>query len=430
MDLLAKDQEFVWHPFTQVQTAPIPLPIVKAKGAWLYSVDGKKYLDVNSSWWTINHGHGNEYIAGKIHAQFLELDHVIFAGVTHPKAVEVAERIIKILPTGFQKVFFSDNGSTSVEVAIKMVYQYWHNKGIEKKRFLALEGAYHGDTFGAMSVGQRGYFNAPFEHLFFEVDFIPFPTEENFSEVLEKIESLFATESFAGFIFEPLVQGAAGMRIYNAEWLDAFISLAKQYNVLTVADEVMTGFYRTGTFFATHQLKQIPDIICLSKGVTGGVMPIGLTVATQSIFEAFLSNETTKALLHGHSFTGNPLSCAAICASLDLFEDQSTLSAIQKISESHQRFIDIHGNNPVFRSAKFMGTILSLEVEVGEGSSYFSEMRSEAYQFFLENELLIRPLGNVIFINPPYCITSQELDYVYLKVMEFVISFNSRLNNQ
>jgi adenosylmethionine-8-amino-7-oxononanoate aminotransferase len=430
MDLLAKDQNFVWHPFTQVQTAPIPIPIVKAKGVWLYTADGQKFLDANSSWWTINHGHGNEYIAGKIHAQFLELDHVIFAGVTHPKAVEVAERIIKILPHGFQKVFFSDNGSTSVEVAIKMVYQYWHNKGVEKKRFLALEGAYHGDTFGAMSVGQRGYFNAPFEHLFFDVDFIPFPTEENISEVLELTERLFATNAFAGFIFEPLVQGAAGMRIYKAEWLNALIGLAKKYEVLTVADEVMTGFYRTGTFFALHQLNQLPDIICLSKGVTGGVMPIGLTVATQSIFEAFLSDETIKALLHGHSFTGNPLSCAAICASLDLFEDQATLNAIEKISESHLRFIEEHGNNPVFRSAKSIGTILSLEVEVGEDSSYFSEIRSEAYQFFLENELLIRPLGNVIFINPPYCVTPRELDYVYLKVMEFVKSFNSRLNKR
>ncbi len=424
MNLIEKDKAYIWHPFTQALNAQDPIPIVSAKGAWLYAEDGKKYLDANSSWWTINHGHGNEYIAKKIHEQFLKADHVIFAGATHPKAAEVAERIVHLLPTGFQKLFFSDNGSTSVEVAIKMTYQYWYNQGIDKKRFLAIEGAYHGDTFGAMSVGQRGYFNKPFEHLFFDVDFIPFPTQDNIEMVLDQVEKYFQSNEFAGFIFEPLVQGAAGMRIYKSEWLDQLIELAKKYNVLTIADEVMTGFYRTGTMFAIDQLKEIPDFVCMSKGVTGGVMPVGLTATTQTIFDAFLSEETTKALLHGHSFTGNPLSCAAICASLDLFEEEDTMRGINRIVKGHQDFIKKHQNNTIFKTIKAQGTILSLEVNVGENSSYFSAIRTEAYNFFLENELLIRPLGNVIFINPPYCISKEELALIYEKVMLFLDRFS------
>lgn len=420
MNLIEKDKAYVWHPFTQALNAPDPIGIVRAEGAWLYDEDGKKYLDANSSWWTINHGHAHPYIAEKLHEQFLKMDHVIFAGATHPKAAETAERIVKALPDGFQKVFFSDNGSTSVEVGIKMIYQYWYNKAIEKKRFLAIEGAYHGDTFGAMSVGQRGYFNKPFEHLFFDVDFIPFPTENNQDEILETVEQLFKTGHFAGFIFEPLVQGAAGMRIYDAQLLNQLLVLAKKYDVLTIADEVMTGFYRTGTLFAINQISEIPDIVCMSKGVTGGVMPVGLTATTSKIFDAFLSEDTSKALLHGHSFTGNPLSCAAICASLDLFEQPQTIQQIDRIAQAHKSFIETHGSNPIFKSARSLGTILSLEIEVGAESSYFSSIRTDAYQFFLENELLMRPLGNVIFVNPPYCISPTELSNVYEKIMEFL----------
>lgn len=420
MDILKDDKDYVWHPFTQAQTAKDPLTIERAEGAWLYTYDGKKYLDGNSSWWTINHGHANQYIADKIYAQFLQIDHVIFAGATHIKATEAAKRIVGVLPENFQKVFFSDNGSTSVEVAIKMVYQYWHNKGEVRKRFLAIEGAYHGDTFGAMSVGQRGYFNKPFEHLFFDVDFIPFPTNENIEEVKAKMKTLLSTGDFAGFIFEPLCQGAAGMRIYEAEWLDAFLRIAKKEGVLCIADEVMTGFYRTGTMFAIDQLQLVPDIVCLSKGVTGGVMPVGLTVASQKIFEAFLSEETTKALLHGHSFTGNPLSCAAICASLDLFEQKQTMLNIERIVNSHHKFVQDNKDKTIFKSIKSLGTILSLEIELGEESGYFSDIRTKAYNYFLKHELLIRPLGNVIFFNPPYCISEAELNHTYRVILDFL----------
>ena len=422
MSLLKKDKEFVWHPFTQVKTELPPLPIISGKDAWLFAEDGKKYLDVNSSWWTTLHGHSNQYIAEKIYGQALKLDHVIFAGATHPKAVELAERICKILPNHFTKVFFSDNGSTSVEVALKMVFQYWHNQNLPKKRILALEGAYHGDTFGAMSVGQRGHFNQPFEHLFFEVDFLPFPDGTNDAEILKQAEALFKTNEFAGFIFEPLVQGAAGMRIYSAAILEKLIACAKKYNVLTIADEVMTGFYRTGTCFAIEKIQSEVDIICLSKGLTGGVMPLGLTVANQKIFDAFLHEEKTKALLHGHSFTGNPLSCAAACASLDLLEEAKPLEQIKMISACHQEFCKTNNENKKFTSVKSLGTILSIEIATDATANYFNSIRDVAYNYFIEKGFLIRPLGNVVFVNPPYSITEDELKSVYDVILDFVDS--------
>ena len=291
---------------------------------------------------------------------------------------------------------------------------------MNKKRFIAIQGSYHGDTFGSMSVSQRGYFNQPFEHLFFDVDFIPFPTEYNKEEVLAQMKKLVDTDEFAGFIFEPLVQGASGMRMYEADVLDDLISIAKSKDVLCIADEVMTGFYRTGTLFAIDQIKEQPDIICLSKGITGGVLPIGLTVATQNIFDAFLSEDTTKALLHGHSFTANPVTCAAVCANLDLLAEDNTKSKIKAIVVSHSKFREKMAKHPLIANARQKGTIIALEVRVEEGSSYFSSIKEDAYAFFTQNELLIRPLGNVIFLNPPYCITPGELQFSYSKIEEFL----------
>jgi len=420
MKLIKKDKQYIWHPFTQSQTAKEPIPIVRGKDAWLWDASGNKYLDGNSAWWTIIHGHGNAHIANKINEQFFTLDHSVFAGVTHPKAVEVAERIVNLLPENLDKVFFSDNGSTAVEVALKMVFQFWHNKGINKKRFIAIEGAYHGDTFGSMSVSQRGYFNQPFEHLFFDVDFIPFPTEENREEVLQKMQALVDTNEIAGFIFEPLVQGASGMRMYEPKILDQLIQIAKKQQVLCIADEVMTGFYRTGTLFAINQIFDDPDIICLSKGITGGVLPIGLTVASNKIFNAFLSDDTIKALLHGHSFTANPISCAAVCANLDLLEEEIVLQNINQIVELHQAFKTRMETHKLVKNARQKGTIIALEIEEKEGSSYFSNLKEEAYKFFTEHELLIRPLGNVIFLNPPYCITEAELKKAYQTIEDFL----------
>jgi adenosylmethionine-8-amino-7-oxononanoate aminotransferase len=419
-DLLFYDQKHVWHPFTQMATAPTPLAIVRAQDATLYAEDGKTYLDCNSSWWVNIHGHGHPYLKEALVEQFETLDHIIFAGATHPKAVELASRIVQLLPEPLDKVYFSDDGSTAVEVALKMVFQYWDNKNTPKKRIVALDGAYHGDTFGAMSVSQRDTFNKPFESFFFDVDFIAFPSLDAEEQSLKQAVELFKTGEVAGLIVEPIVQGSAGMRMYRPEYLNRLCLLAKQYEVLVIFDEIMTGWGRTGRLFAMNYCSETPDIVCLSKGLTGGVMPLGLTIATTEIYAAFLAPEKTKALLHGHSFTGNALACALACANLDLIADPSFFDEIDRISRNHTAFynrIRMHQNLADIRQA---GTIIALEIKQNEESSYFSSIRDQAYDFFIEKGMLLRPLGNVLFLNPPYCTTDEELNYMYEQIEEFL----------
>ena len=420
MSFSEDDAKYVWHPFTQIQTEPSPLLISSAINATLFTVDGKSYLDCNSSWWVNVHGHGNEHIAKAIQSQFAAIDHVIFAGATHEKAIELSKRIVEKLNCDLQKVFFSDNGSTAVEVAIKMCMQFWHNQGIKKSRVLALEGAYHGDTFGAMSVGERDYFNAPFESFFFNVDFLEFPTEANEKQLLAKAKTLFESGEFISLIVEPLIQGSAGMRFYSVSFLEELVNLAKANNVLVIFDEIMTAFGRTGTLFAFEHTNVRPDIICLSKGLTGGVLPLGLTVATNAIFDAFLSDERAKAFLHGHSFTGNPLACAAACASLDLFEKAATWENIKAIETRNLSFLEKLEKHPTIDNARVYGTILALNLKTDGPSGYFSKIRDTAYTFFLENGLLLRPLGNVLFINPPYCLTEKEQNYIFNIIENFI----------
>lgn len=408
VDLLKKDKRYVWHPFTQHQTAGDPLQVVRAEGTLLFDEKGNDYIDANSSWWVNVHGHGHPHIAKALNEQFQQLDHVVFAGVTHPKAVELAERISQVLPENFERVFFSDNGSTSTEVALKMAFQYWFNKGENRKRVMALEGAYHGDTFGAMSVGERDHFNRPFEPFFFDVDYLPFPSNETEGEVLERAEHLLSSKEFASIIVEPLVQGAVGMRMYSPEFLDALSSIAKKYETLVIFDEVMTGFGRTGKMFAMDHCKEKPDIVCLSKGLTAGVMALGLTVTSQKLYESFLSDEMARGFLHGHSFTANPLACAVSCANLDLFEQDETKNAIDRIGEWNTLFTQELNTFERVEGVRQQGTILAFEVINESGNTYFSSIRDRAYKYFLENGVLLRPLGNTIFINPPYCITEDE----------------------
>jgi len=422
MSFIEDDAKYVWHPFTQIQTEPSPLLISSAKNATLFTADGKSYLDCNSSWWVNVHGHGNEHIAKAIQTQFEVIDHVIFAGATHQKAIELSKRIVEKLNCDLQKVFFSDNGSTAVEVAIKMCMQFWHNQGIKKTRVLALEGAYHGDTFGAMSVGERDYFNAPFEPFFFNVDFLEFPTETNEKQLLAQAKTLFETGEFISIIVEPLIQGSAGMRFYSVSFLEELVNLAKANNVLVIFDEIMTAFGRTGTLFAFEHTNVRPDIICLSKGLTGGVLPLGLTVATNAIFDAFLSDERAKAFLHGHSFTGNPLACAAACASIDLFEQAATWENIKSIETRNLNFLKKIEKHPSIDNARVYGTILAFDLKTDGPVGYFSMIRDEAYAFFLKNGLLLRPLGNVLFINPPYCLREEEQKKIF-EVIENFLNF-------
>ncbi|MBL1280145.1 MAG: adenosylmethionine--8-amino-7-oxononanoate transaminase [Fluviicola sp.] len=422
MNIQQKDKNHVWHPFTQHHTAKNHLEIIKAYGVYLEDASGKKYIDANSSWWVNTHGHGHPHIAKAINEQFTTMDHIVFAGVTHPKAVELADRITSILPDHLEKVFFSDNGSTAVEVAIKMVMQYFYNKGEKKNRFLAMNGSYHGDTFGAMSVGQRGYFNKPFEPFFFDVDTIDFPNGENEQAILENAKGLFATKEFAGLIIEPLVQGAAGMRMYSAEFLDQLTALAQENDVLVIFDEVMTGFGRTGKMFSLDFCQNKPDLVALSKGLTAGVMALGLTIASNKIYDAFLSDDIGKALLHGHSFTANPIACAVACANLDIFEEKKTWQRINDIIAWNEDFAKQLAQLDNVENIRQQGTIIAFEVKTGEENSYFSDVKTKAYDFFLENGILLRPLGNTIFVNAPYVIEEEEYGEITGSILNFLTS--------
>ncbi|HEY4195039.1 MAG TPA: adenosylmethionine--8-amino-7-oxononanoate transaminase [Mucilaginibacter sp.] len=414
MSLTDRDLKVVWHPYTQMKTALPPIPIVRGKGACLYDEDGKRYIDAVSSWWVNIHGHAHPYIAQKVAEQLNKLEHVIFAGFTHPVAIELAERLLEILPKNQQKAFYSDNGSTAVEVAIKMCLQYWHNQGVNRTKILAFKNAYHGDTFGAMAVSGRSAFTAAFDSLLFQVEFIDLPNESNIQGLKSQISNL--KSELACFIFEPLVQGTAGMLMYEAEYLDQLMGHCKNESVLLIADEVFTGFGRTGKPFACDHISTQPDIMCFSKGLTGGTMALGLTTCTQQIFDAFLSDDRLKTLFHGHSYTGNPVACAAGLASLDLFLEPSTAENIRRIERSHQQFSLKIKDHPRIRTTRQTGTILAMEWETGSDTSYFSSLRDRLYQYFIAAGIILRPLGNIIYILPPYCITDDELNYIYSKI--------------
>ena len=410
------EENYIWHPFTQMKTAAAPLHVVRAKDCTLYTADGKEYIDAISSWWVNIHGHCNEAIANAIAAQAKTLEHVIFAGITHTPAIELSKKLISMLPGNFSKVFFSDDGSTSVEVALKMAIQYWHNQGITKTTIIAFENAYHGDTFGAMSVAERNAFNAAFNPFLFEVKRLPLPTAENIDLLKEQFAAVAKTNNVAAFIFEPLVQGAAGMLMYEAQYLDELTGLAKEHNIICIADEVMTGFGRTGKNFAIEYLVNKPDIICLSKGITGGFMPLGVTACSQKIYEAFYADDKLKTFFHGHSYTANPLACAAANASMDILNADTCRQQISSMVSSHALFAASLPDHPSIKEVRQLGTILAIELKTREASSYFNSIQSRAYEYYLGKGIFLRPLGNVVYIMPPYCITKDELDMVYTSI--------------
>jgi len=414
MNLTERDLKVIWHPYTQMKTAAPPIGIVRGEGAGLFDEQGKKYIDAVSSWWVNIHGHAHPYIAKKVSEQLHKLEHVIFAGFTHEGAVELAERLLTILPDNQQKAFYSDNGSTAIEVAIKMCLQYWLNKGDQRTKIAAFKNAYHGDTFGAMAVSGRSAFTAAFDSLLFEVEFIDLPNEQNIESLKSHISHL--KSELACFIFEPLVQGSAGMIMYEAEYLNQLMAHCKHENVLMIDDEVFTGFGRTGKRFACDHVQVQPDIMCFSKGLTGGTMALGLTTCTQQIYDAFLSEDKLKTLFHGHSFTANPVAIASALASLDLFLEPATAANMQRIEASHQQFAAKIKHHPKIKTIRQTGTIIAMEWETGDNTSYFSSLRDKLYHYFLAEGIILRPLGNVIYILPPYCITDAELGYVYSKI--------------
>lgn len=422
----SEKESFIWHPFTQMKTADAPLHVVSAKDCTLFTNDGKQYIDAIASWWVNIHGHCNEPIANAIAAQAKTLDHVIFAGFTHTPAIELSQKLIHILPRHFAKVFFSDDGSTSVEVALKMAIQYWHNQGFNNKTtIIAFENAYHGDTFGAMSVAERNAFNAAFSPFLFNVKRLPLPDKHNIAALKEQLGAWGQEGDVAAFIFEPLVQGAAGMLMYEAAYLDELLAVAKATNILCIADEVMTGFGRTGKNFAIEYLQQRPDIICLSKGITGGFMPLGVTVCTQQIFDAFYVTDKMKTFFHGHSYTANPIACAAANASMELLVSEKCQAQIQSIATSHVAFAEKIRGHFFVKAVRQQGTILAIELLTEESSSYFNSIQSVACQYYLSRGVYLRPLGNVVYIMPPYCISKQELDTVY-QVIEDSLQFLSQ----
>jgi len=412
MNLAARDHAIIWHPYTQMQTAALPIGIVRGAGSLLYSESGAVYLDAVSSWWVTIHGHSHPSIAEKVAAQIKELDHVLFAGFTHRPAVELAEKLLTILPQNQKRIFYSDNGSTAVEVALKMAIQFWENLGTPKRRIIAFRDSYHGDTFGAMSVSSRSAFTQPFVQYLFEVDFLDVPVPGKEQGVLAQLREILKKEDVAAFIFEPLLLGTAGMVMYEPAILDELLKICQQQQVLTIADEVMTGFGRTGKSFATEFLKNQPDIMCFSKGLTGGVMALGVTSCTAVIYEAFLSDNPAKTFFHGHSFTANPIACATALASLDLFMDTACQDNINRISQQHAQFRNQLANHPIIKECRQLGTVLAVEFNVGE-TSYFNNIRQKLYQYALDNHVILRPLGNIIYVMPPYCTTNAQLAQIY-----------------
>lgn len=419
-DLLIKDKANIWHPFTPLMGAPEPLLISHAGGIYLHTHDGRKIIDAISSWWVNLHGHSHPKIAQAVAEQAAKLEHVIFAGFTHEPAIKLSENLLKILPTTFSKIFYSDNGSTSVEVALKMAMQYWHNKGVDRKKIIAIEGAYHGDTFGSMSVGDRSIFSAPFTPYLFDVSFIDFPKKGSEENALNQFKKIADSGDVAAFIYEPLVQAAGGMRMYSPEVLNKMIQYAQSKNVICIADEVFTGFGRTGKILASDHIQHKPDLIALSKGLTGGTLPLGVTAASSKIVSAFQTIEFTKTFFHGHSYTANPIACAVANASFELLTEKVCEQNIGNISRLHKTFAAEIGRHTAVKEARCLGTILAIELHTTEHSSYSNEVRKKIYQFFIDRDILLRPLGNTFYIVAPYCITENELKHVYKVIEDFL----------
>lgn len=413
MSFSLRDKKHNWHPYTQHKTAPDFPAITKGNGALLWDENGKEYIDGIASWWVNPYGHANQVMADAIYKQLTTLEHVLFGGFTHNKAVELSEKLVQILPKNQQKLFYSDNGSTAVEVAIKVALQYNYNKGIKKTKIIAFEDAFHGDTFGAMAASGISFFTEAFQGSLLEVIRIPIPVKGKEDQTKQQLEQLLQTNEFAAFIFEPLVLGAAGMIMYSPQILDELIALCKEHNVFTIADEVMTGFGKTGKTFACDYLSLQPDMMCLSKALTGGTIPMAITTFTQEIFDGFYDDETSKALFHGHTFTANPTGCAAALASISILQTDAIQKNIQEVNQSHLQFEIQIKKHPKVVATRVLGVIFALEIKSDIKESYYGNLRNKLYNFFIENGVILRPVGNVVYILPPYVISKEQLQKVY-----------------
>jgi adenosylmethionine-8-amino-7-oxononanoate aminotransferase len=430
-DLTARDSACIWHPYTQMKTAPSPLPIVRGEGIYLFTDDGRRFLDGISSWWVNIHGHAHPELNAAMAAQAAQLEHVVFAGATHEPAVALAEQLLSILPAGLTRVFYSDNGSTAIEVALKMAWQYWQNRGKAARRELVtLHHAFHGDTVGAMSVSELTGFSKPFEGLLFPVHRVhspycyrcPLSLKRSGCSIdclgdLERVLSE-RQNAVAAVIVEPMLQGAGGMIVWPAEFLSGVRRLCDKYDTLMIADEILTGFGRTGKMFACEHAGVSPDVICLSKGLTAGYLPLAVTAVKEGIYEAFLDDDRSKAFFHGHSYTANPLACAVALASLGLFRKEKTLERVGRMEKQFRKRLEgLRGMRGV-GDVRGIGGIAAIELDTSTPSGYFSSIGPYLYDAFLRRGLLLRPLGSILYFMPPYAITDQEVDWAFDQIAE------------
>lgn len=410
MSVADRDRAAVWHPYTQMQIAAPPLVVTRGEGAYLYTEDGRRILDGISSWWVNIHGHSHPKLNDALARQAGELEHVIFAGFTHRPAVELAERLLGVLPPGLTRVFYSDNGSTAVEVALKMAFQYWRNIGQpERDTFITLTNAYHGDTVGAMSASEDSVFTAAFRPLLFRVD-----RAGTLAEIESKLIELGGRA--AGVLIEPMLQGAGGMIVWPAEFVAGVRRLCDQQGTLMIADEVLTGFGRTGRMFACEHAGVTPDIICLAKALTGGYLPLGATVVTSQIYDAFLSEDRAKTFFHGHSFTANPLACAVAIASLDLFREEPVMLRVCELERRLRAGLDPLRKLASVREVRVIGGVGIVELRSALG--YLDHLGPRLNAEFLRRDLLLRPLGNVVYFMPPYVISDSETDWALEQISQ------------
>jgi len=418
MSLNTRDQKHLWHPLTQHKMTKEHLGIVKAKGVHLYDEDGNTYIDAISSWYTCVYGHCNPYVVQKVTAQVCELDQIVFAGFTHKPAVELSEKLIEILPNNQQKIFFSDNGSTTVDIAIKMSLQYHFNQNKKKLKIIAFENAFHGDTFGAMSVSGLDVYNGPFEEVVLNVDRIQVPSLDNFEDVLTSFKNLIDTNKVACFIFEPLVQGANCMHMYKAAYLDKLIAYAQKHDVVCIADEVMTGFGKTGKLFAADYLEFKPDVMCLSKALTAGMVPMGLTTCSQKIYNAFYADEIGKGFFHGHTYSANPIACAAAIASIELVQSEEIQNGIKMIESNHETFALKIKDATNVSEVRTLGAILAIDLNID--IDRYGKERNSIFKHFMSKGIFLRPLGNTLYILPPYVITQEKLTFIYKEMESYI----------
>jgi len=448
----------VWHPFTQHGlNAPIP-KIVRTDGAALHTADGRRIVDAISSWWVTTHGHSHPRIMAAIADQAMRMDQIIFAGFTHDPAETLARKLVRIMPAALAHVFYSDSGSTAVEVALKMALGYWANIGAPRHRIVMLEHSYHGDTIGTMSVGARGVFNRPYAPLLFDVGTVPFPEPGAEQATLDALDRLCGgAEPAAAFIVEPLLLGAGGMKMYPPALLAEMRALCARHGTLFIADEVMTGWGRTGTLLACEQAGIVPDILCLSKGLTGGAIPLAVTMATAAIFDAHRSDDRAKMFFHSSSYTANPIACAAAVANLEIWEEEPVLDRIADLGLRQQHRLDAIATRPDIANPRRLGTITAFEVTEPEerdttssprhpgldpgsrvsgaasgisgsrirsgmtaGTGYLAPIGPALMAHAAARDILIRPLGDTVYVMPPYCIADADLDAIYTAVTDFL----------